>query len=102
MQIEMALKHRQAQLATQVALGKERFKYYSFVVGLAWFFLPIGAIKTQNPRLMIPLVPLGTGWCFQYDMLYGTMMRRAQVEAERLIRHEPERFFLPPNSGIIN
>ena len=46
MQIEMAIKQRQAQLAAQVALGKERFKYYSFVVGLAWFFLPIGAFKT--------------------------------------------------------
>ena len=35
-------------------------------------------------------------------MLYGTMMVRAQREAERLIKHEPERFFLPPNSGIIS
>ena len=51
---------------------------------------------------MIPLVPMGTVWCFQYDMLYGNMTVRAQKEAARLIQEEPERFFLPANSGIIS
>ena len=60
-------------VAHQMAMGKERFKYYSFVVGLAFTFLPIGALKLHKPQMLVPLVPLGTGWSFQYDMLYGTM-----------------------------
>lgn len=49
MNIEMAMKQRQAQISTQLAMGKERFKYYSFVVGCAYMVLPIVAFKTGNP-----------------------------------------------------
>ena len=101
MQIEMAMKQRQAQLAMQQALAKERFIYFSVLYGLACFALPIGAVKSKNPKLVIPLVPLTLNFLFQYDMIYGSMMLRARREAARIIREEPERLFLPDGTGIV-
>jgi hypothetical protein len=40
-------------------------------------------------------------FAFQYDLFYGNMQIRAQKEAERLIREEPGRFFLPEGNGIL-
>ena len=84
-----------------MAMAKERFWYYSVFVGTAYIFLPLGAFKTHNPAMLGPLFPMAVGWCYQYDMMYGTMQLRAQKEAARLIKEEPERFFLPEGSGII-
>ena len=44
---------------------------------------------------MAPIVPLGVLWAFQYDLYYGNMQIRVQEEAARMIKEEPERFFLP-------
>ena len=100
-QIEMAMKQRQDQMSMQMAVGKERFFYYSIFVGLVWLALPMVAIKEKKPQLLAPVVVTGFGWCYQYDMFYGNLFRRAQKEAERLIKEEPERFFLPPGTGIV-
>ena len=102
MQIEMAMKQRQAQMAMQTALAKERFKYFNGFMGTLMVLLPIGAYKTHNPKMIAPLVPLTLVWCYQYDMLYGNMMIRAQRNAAKTIKEEPERFFLPNNSGIVD
>ena len=34
-------------------------------------------------------------------MFYGNLMVRARKEAERMIKEEPERFFLPEGTGIL-
>ena len=34
-------------------------------------------------------------------MYYGNLMMRAQKEATRMIKEEPERFFLPQGTGIV-
>ena len=81
-------------------MGKERLWYYSIFVGTAWFFIPIGAIKTKNPLMFAGLVPMSFSWAFQYDMFYGNLQLRATKEAARLIKEEPERFYLPGNNGI--
>ena len=101
MQIEMAMKQRQAQLAMQQAIGKERFKYYSALYGLAWIGLPLGAMKKKNPATLIPLFPMTFAWLFQYDMFYGTLLVRASREAARTIKEEPECFYLPEGNGIV-
>ena len=89
-------------MAMQTAIGKERFNYISAFIGLAFVVLPIAAHKKHAPQMVAPLVPLSILWCFQYDMYYGNMMRRAQREAARTIKEEPERFFLPPGTGIVD
>ena len=84
-----------------MAIGKERFMYYSFFVGTAFTFLPLAAFLTKNPQMVIPLFPMSVAWSFQYDMYYGNLMIRARKEAARSIREEPERYFLPEGSRII-
>ncbi len=45
MQIEMAMKQRQAQMAMQTAMARERLKYFSAFAGLLYVVLPIVAFK---------------------------------------------------------
>ena len=99
---EMNLKTRQAQLSVQFGMGKERMHYLSALIAVLAVFGPIAAHKTKNPAMVAPLFPLGLLWVYQYDMYYGNMQIRVQQEAARLIREEPERFFLPSSSGIID
>ena len=58
------MKQRQAQMAMQTAIGKERFKYFSYFMATLYVALPLGAFKEHNPKLIIPLVPLSLLWCF--------------------------------------
>jgi hypothetical protein len=48
------------------------------------------------------LVPFSLAYAFQYDMLYGNMMERAQLEADKLIIENPLKFALPAHSGIVS
>jgi len=58
-------------------MGKERFHYFAVFYSLVIPGLFIGALKTQNPRLLIPFMPLTFSFLFQYDMFYGNMQFRA-------------------------
>ena len=49
MQMSQGMKQRQAQIAFQLAMGKERFSYYSVFAGTLWLVLPIAAIKHHKP-----------------------------------------------------
>lgn len=51
-------------MATVTALAKERFHYFACFYGILLFGLPIGAMKSQNFKLLIPLVPLSFGFMF--------------------------------------
>eukprot|EP00806_Schmidingerella_arcuata_P006395 Macronucleus_6823.p1 GENE.Macronucleus_6823~~Macronucleus_6823.p1 ORF type:complete len:147 (+),score=30.02 Macronucleus_6823:1-441(+) len=102
MQVEMAMKQRQAMLAMQREMALERFSYYCCLVGLAFSGLPVVAFLLRKPQMVIPLLPMSFTFMFQYDLLYGNMMVRAQKEAARSIREEPERFFLPEDNQILD
>ena len=102
MQIEMAMKNRQTEIALKMAMGRERFKYYSVFFGIVLFMAPIAAYKNRSPKMLAPLIPMSFGWSFQYDMCYGNLNIRAQQEASRAIKEEPERFFLPQGTGIVD
>ena len=95
------MKQRQAQMSMQISMGKERFWYYSIFVSTLYVLLPAVAILKHKPQVLPPLFPMGLAWLYQYDMFYGDMQVRARHEAERMISEEPERFFLPKNSGLM-
>jgi len=84
-QKELIVKQRQLQLATQIALGRERLWYYQYFVILATIGLTAAAFKKKDIRVVFPLVPLAFAYVFQYDLLYGNMMERAQSEADKLL-----------------
>ena len=76
--------------------------YLTAFLGIYVCILPFAMHKTHNPALVGPLVPFSILWAFNYDLYYGNMQIRVQKEASRLIREEPERFFLPEGTGIID
>lgn len=82
-------------MATQIALGRERFWYYERFVLLSIIGLTGVALKKKDVRALFPLVPLGFAYAFQYDMLYGNMMERAQAGADQLLVEYPMKFVLP-------
>jgi len=47
-----------------MAMGKERFWYYSVFVGLAYTILPVVAFVRKVPQALFPLVPMGFIWSF--------------------------------------
>ena len=96
------LQIRQTQLAVQFAAGKERFHWYSCFYGLAVIGLPAIAAKSGNHRVLGALVPITFIWAYQYDMFYGDKQYRILKEAARLIKEEPDRFYLPDNNTVIS
>ena len=78
---EIGLKQRQMGMAMGIAMAKQRFYYFSFFFGTLCLALPTMAYKTKQTIFLAPLLPLGFAWCFQYDMIYMNMHRRAQVTA---------------------
>jgi hypothetical protein len=101
-QKELILKQRQAQLATQIALGRARFQYFRWFCATVFPLLIIGAIKKKNPQLIAPMFPLSFAYAYQYDMFYGDMLERAQQEADQMIIEVPTKFYLPEHSGIVS
>ena len=62
--------------------------------------LPIVALKKKDFTVLAPITPLCLAWLYQYDLYYGNLQMRAQAEASRMLKEEPERFFLPKGSLI--
>ncbi len=91
------LKQRELMAATEFARGKERFNWYSAFAGTVSTLAVVGALKTKNPKPLVPVLVLGFGWAYQYDMFYGDKMKRINAEASRLLIEEPGRF--KPASG---
>ena len=82
-------------------MGRERFRYQAYFFGLLVFVLPLAAFKTKDPAKLFPFLPMSFLCAFQYDSLYGNMHMRIQHEAARLIREEPERFYMPRGNGLV-
>ena len=78
---------------------------------LAAPFLTVAALKTKNPKIAAPVVPMSFGYAFQRDMAYGLpgrapLMVRARQNAENIIDNEYQTFLelpkgLPSISDII-
>jgi hypothetical protein len=58
----------------QVAMGKERFKYFASFYAIVVPLSIIGAFIKKNHLLAGPAIPLTFLLAFQYDMTYGTML----------------------------
>ena len=69
---------------------------------MALIGLVAATIKKKDVRTLFPLVPLSFAYAFQYDMFYGSMMERAQIEADSLIVNDPLKIALPVHSGIVS
>lgn len=64
--------------------------------------MTMGALKSKNPKILIPLLPLSFIYAFQHDMCYGDMMERAMSTADTLIVEHPLKFAMPPHGGLVD
>lgn len=94
-QLCMQNEMRKKQIAMQLALGRERFWYYTIFVSGVATACTLGALITKNPKLIAPLWPLGMGYWFQKDMTSGVIMDRAIKEAEEILLQDPSFMNMP-------
>merc|ERR1712071_168613 len=64
-------------------------------------FLTLAALKTKNPKIAAPVVPMSFGYALQRDMAYGLpgrapFMVRARQNAENIMDNEYETFLEMP------
>ena len=75
--------------------------YFQAFYFLAAPFLTIAAVKTKNPKIAAPVVPLSFSYVFQMDMAYGIpgrapLMVRARQNAENIIDNQYDDYLLMP------
>ena len=93
--MRVAMLQRQVQMATNVAMAKDRLLYLgSFTATLA----VVGAAKRSRAAL-VPVLPLSFLCAWHADMVYGNKLERVCADAERLLETDKERFVLPSNNG---
>lgn len=90
MERQMAMQQlmQQRQMAMQLARTREMFYWVASFAGTVGLVLVAGAMKTGNPRLLGPLLPLGFGVGYQYDLVVGNKLKRIRDDAEFLIREQ--------------
>ncbi|NXH87967.1 PLRKT protein, partial [Edolisoma coerulescens] len=86
---------RERQTAMQIAWTREFLKYFGTFFGLSAVVLTTGAIKRKNPAVLLPIVPLGFVFSYQYDMGYGTLLQRIKGEAENILDTQSTLLELP-------
>ena len=99
-QKEIAFKQRQLQMASQFAIGKDRFMFFQYFFAVFVPFLLIAKHKTGNKAFIGPIIPLSFLYAYQWDMYYGNKMKRIREESGRLIKEEPEKFYPAENNKI--
>ncbi|NWW00234.1 PLRKT protein, partial [Machaerirhynchus nigripectus] len=86
---------RERQTAMQIAWTREFLKYFGTFFGLSAVLLTTGAIKKKNPAVLLPILPLGFVFSYQYDMGYGTLLQRIKGEAENILDTQSTLLELP-------
>ena len=94
-QIAMQQLLMQRQMAMQVAKSREMFNWIAAFAGTVSFGLLAGAARTRNPKLLAPLLPMGFGTGYLYDMAHGTKMARIREDAARMIVEQDPMLSLP-------
>ncbi|XP_004436880.1 PREDICTED: plasminogen receptor (KT) [Ceratotherium simum simum] len=94
-QLTLQNEMRERLMAMQIAWSREFLKYFGTFFGIAAFSLTSGAIKRKKPAFLVPIVPLGFIFAYQYDLGYGTLLQRMKGEAENVLDTEKSKLQLP-------
>ena len=97
----MAMRQRETMMAVQLAQAKDVFQFFSGFVAVVAVGGAAGVARGK-PQALLPMLPLGFLWAYQWDGLYGTKMTRVRQEADRLLVEERERFLLPKSSRLMS
>ena len=79
----MQIQVRNRQVAQQLAMVREAFNWWGGFYGIAALGLLAGYVRTKNPAVISPLIPLTFVVGYQADMAMGNKMERILSELER-------------------
>jgi hypothetical protein len=94
-QLAMQLEMRERMMAAQVAGARDLVQWLVGTLAVVAPALVLGAARTGNRALLVPLVPLSIITSYNYDFAYGSKPERIVAEAERILREERALFALP-------
>jgi hypothetical protein len=94
-QLAMQLEMRERMLAAQVAGARDLVHWLLGTLAVVAPALVLGAARTGNRALLVPLVPLSVITAYNADFAYGGKPERITAEAERILRDERALFRLP-------
>jgi len=100
-QRDMQLKIREIQLATQFAIGKDRFHFFCGFYIIAVSAGIIRYTKTKNHVFLIPILPLTFMFLYQFDMYYLNKLERIRKDASKMINDNWE-MFIPADNNLIS
>ena len=75
-QVALQNEMRKRMMATQLSRQREMFNWWLGFYSLASVGLIMGTIKTKNPAVITPLVPMSFVFGYQADMAVGNKMER--------------------------
>ncbi|KAJ3605955.1 hypothetical protein NHX12_027998 [Muraenolepis orangiensis] len=78
-----------------MARSREFLKYYGSFAALSTLGLGVGAFRGKNPRLLVPILPLGLVFMYQLDAAYGTLLSRTIADAETILNTDSLKLGLP-------
>lgn len=94
-QLAMQLEMRERMMAAQVAGARDLVTWLGATLAVAAPALALGAARSGNRALLVPLVPLAIITAYNYDFAFGSKPERIVAEAERILRDERALFRLP-------
>lgn len=94
-QLAMQMAMRERMIAVSIAQARDMLMFYSAFVGVVAPALLIRGIRTRNPVMLAPLVPISFVLAYQYDMAYHTKMDRIFTAADGILTHERHLLRLP-------
>ncbi|XP_031568776.1 plasminogen receptor (KT)-like [Actinia tenebrosa] len=101
-QIQMQRQMQQRQMATMLSGSREMFNWIASFYGLATVAMFAGYMKTKNPSIIAPFLPLSFIVGYQADYVYGNKIERIRDEAERIMREEQGLLQIPNGLPTFN
>jgi hypothetical protein len=94
-QLTMQMEMRNRMMAQQLAMVREAFNWYGSFYVLATLGLVAGYVRTKNPGLIAPIIPLSFIVGYQGDMALGNKMERILSDADKILENEPQLLRIP-------
>lgn len=97
----MMLGQREMMMATQVGKMRDDFRWLCAFDGTVLTLVTLGFLKTHNPRLLVPWIPMSFSLAYFYDAAYGTKFERIKIEAEEILKNERAKFAVPAGNRMM-
>ncbi|KAK3594567.1 hypothetical protein CHS0354_006256, partial [Potamilus streckersoni] len=94
-QIQMQNLMRERQMAMTIARARDIFVWFGSFYATSAVLMLTGFAKKKNPGMIAPLIPLTFILGYQFDLAYGSKIKRLKAEADRIIDIEPELLDMP-------